>query len=462
MTIDVTGQGDLLEGDTISIRVEANHPLMLLGNALPWKKLMDLVVSDLKNTTPNGFWFLGRKIKVRMHLGAYFLQRIYNLTDRKLEYQIKDNAPFQIFCGLKIVDGWHAPDHTKIETFRNRLSPETHRALANSIAQVSVGLGFGDPREVDFDSTVQEANMAYPSDASIMCKLAGLGRKLTDYLCSKYPKLQDVQVDLKEVKEKARAYFFLAKNKAIEIRRDIFKKLHMTVKQQMRPVVNLCDQLSNRQIADLPWNIRQAFDQITGDGWRYLLDVGYFTRTNMIKAGKILSLHAKEVACIKKGKVGKEFEFGRVFQLGRIKGNFLFVLESTSLQMNDKHSFIPFLEQHVALFGQGNLETVAVDKGYWSAKNQKALKERGLVIEGLQKPSNLKVIQDVDTELQEDLLNRRAGIEPLIGHAKQGGQLGKSRMKSDTATLAAGYGSVLGLNMRQLIRCQQKKSRVVA
>ena len=98
----------------------------------------------------------------------------------------------------------------------------------------------------------------------------------------------------------------------------------------------------------------------------------------MIKAGKILSLHAKEVACIKKGKVGKEFEFGRVFQLGRIKGNFLFVLESTSLQMNDKHSFIPFLEQHAALFGQGSLETVAVDKGYWSAKNQKALKERGL------------------------------------------------------------------------------------
>ena len=30
--------------------------------------------------------------------------------------------------------------------------------------------------------------------------------------------------------------------------------------------------------------------------------------------------------------------------------------------------------------------------------------------------------------------------------------MGKSRMKSDAATLAAGYGSVLGFNMRQLIR----------
>ena len=36
----------------------------------------------------------------------------------------------------------------------------------------------------------------------------------------------------------------------------------------------------------------------------------------------------------------------------------------------------------------------------------------------------------------------RSGIEPLIGHAKQGGQLGKSRMKKDESTLAAGYAAV--------------------
>jgi len=63
-------------------------------------------------------------------------------------------------------------------------------------------------------------------------------------------------------------------------------------------------------LADLPWNIRHAFDQIKGDTWRYLLEVGHFTRTNTIKAEKILSFHAKELACIKKGKLGKEFEFG--------------------------------------------------------------------------------------------------------------------------------------------------------
>ena len=49
-------------------------------------------------------------------------------------------------------------------------------------------------------------------------------------------------------------------------------------------------------------------------------------------------------------------------------------------------------------------------------------------------------------------MNRRSGIEPLIGHAKHGGQLGQSRMTQDETTLAAGYGAVGGFNLRQLVR----------
>ena len=177
-----------------------------------------------------------------------------------------------------------------------------------------------------------------------------------------------------------------------------------------------------------------------------------------MKAGKILSFHAKELACINKGKIGRQFEFGRVFQLGRIKGNFMFVLASTSVTMNDKKSFVPLIEEHANLFGAGVLATAATDKGYWSAKNRERLLKLGVSTAGLQKPSTVKE-SDVDLDLQERLRNRRAGIEPLIGHIKLGGQLRKSRMRSDPATLAAGYGSVLGLNLRQIIRHQQGKMK---
>lgn len=48
------------------------------------------------------------------------------------------------------------------------------------------------------------------------------------------------------------------------------------------------------------------------------------------------------------------------------------------------------------------------------------------------------------------LHDRRAG--PLIGHTKHGGQMGRSRMKSDKTTKSAGYAAVLGFNLRQLTR----------
>ena len=52
-------------------------------------------------------------------------------------------------------------------------------------------------------------------------------------------------------------------------------------------------------------------------------------------------------------------------------------------------------------------------------------------------------------EKHAHLSNRRAGIEPLMGHAKQ---LGRSRMKNDQNTEAAGYAAILGFNLKQTVR----------
>ena len=182
-----------------------------------------------------------------------------------------------------------------------------------------------------------------------------------------------------------------------------------------------------------------------------------------MKVGKILSFHAKNVTCVIKGKLGKSKEFGRVFQLGRIKGNFLYVLKCDSLQMPDKKSLIPLVIEHAKVFGKGAMQSASADKGYWSEENQKGLIKNGVNESGLQRPINIKSRLGLPSlERQEKLRDRRAGIEAMIGHAKLGGQLGKSRMKSDTATLAAGYGSVLGLNLRQFIRHQGGKIKLVA
>jgi transposase, IS5 family len=356
---------------------------------------------------------------------------------------------------------WHVPDHTKLEEFRSRLAPETQRRLTNEIAVWASELGFADPAKMDIDSTVQEANIAYPADAQLMRKLAQKCGKVLAFVkkAKKRYGPSDLQLDLAAINRKAKEYFFLAKNTVMEKRREVFQAYHHLVKQQVKPVIAFCTALSPRAYAALPWHIRQTIDHITAQGWRFVLDVAHFIRTHTLKPSKLLAFHCGAVACIRKGKVGKENEFGRVFQVGRIGGNFLLVGACTSLRMEDPASLGPMITAHQQLFGKGALRSCGTDKGYYSAANRKYLQALpGLEEVGLQQPGlDLNTLSENERAIRRRLANRRAGIEPLLGHAKQGGQLGRSRMKSDATTLAAGYAAIGGFNLRQLTRHQLGK-----
>ena len=79
---------------------------------------------------------------------------------------------------------------------------------------------------------------------------------------------------------------------------------------------------------------------------------------------------------------------------------------------------------------------------------------------GIQQPENIKQSPVALSQKEAEILyNRRSGIEPLIGHIKQGGQLGQSRMKSDSTIEASGYSSLLGFNLRQTIRAFRKREK---
>jgi transposase, IS5 family len=461
MSMCSAGLNASCHGQPVTIDVAATHPLIQLAQVIPWQTLAELVLPDLKQSTAQGKWWLGRKLKLRIHLGAFLLQWLYHLTDRQVEWGLKDNAAYRLFCGWGSVAQWHAPDHTKIEEFRSRLAPDTQRTLANEVAVWATKLGFADPAKMDIDSTVQEANMAYPADAQLLRKLAQKCGKVLAFVKNAKKRYvpTELQLDLAAINRKAKEYFFLAKTTVREKRREVFRAYHALVKQQVKPVIAFCAGLSPQAYAALPWNIRRTVEQITAQGWRFILDVAHFIRTHSIKPGKLLAFQCAAVACIRKGKVGKENEFGRVFQVGRLGGNFLLVGACTSLRMEDSGALCPMIGEHQHLFGEGTLRSCGTDKGYYSAANRHYLQALpGLEEMGLQHPGfDPATLSESERATFTRLSNRRAGIEPLIGHTKQGGQLGHSRMKSDETTLAAGYAAIGGFNLRQLSRHQLGK-----
>jgi len=50
----------------IVIEVAANHLFIQLALVIPWHALAEMVLPDLKRTTPKGKWWLGRQLKLRI------------------------------------------------------------------------------------------------------------------------------------------------------------------------------------------------------------------------------------------------------------------------------------------------------------------------------------------------------------------------------------------------------------
>jgi hypothetical protein len=455
MSICLSGIYDEVTGEALYVNIAHNHPLVRLSNVLPWDEMANLVLPELQTTTAKGKWWAGRPLKLRAHLGVYLLQQLFNKTDRQIEYDVKDNAAYQLFCGIRIVDKWHCPDHTKIEEFRSRLSPEIQQKLANHLVVVATRLGFASPNKLDIDSTVQEANMAYPSDVHLLTKLGVMAKRMWSYLTKKITTLQlePITINLAEIKAKARACFF-NKSKDVEEKNKLLHELWMSTFKQFSPVLKVVEKLLDEtDWAQMPWNIKRIGQQMVQYGHQHFIDVCKFLCSGVMVTGKKLSFHLNQVACFNKGKIGKGLQFGRAFQLGRIAGNFLIVGKCTSVRMNDKESLQPMIEMHQELFGKNKKVSTATDKGYYSKNNKLFLERNKLETSGLQKPGLPRGSPTKEESAKQvDLANRRAGIEPLIGHAKHGGQLGRSRMKYDKTAESAGYCAVLGFNGRQLIR----------
>ena len=461
MSIDDSGFNSNITAGKVTINIETTHPLVELANVIDWQKLMNFVLPDLKQTTKKGKWWMGRALHLRVHLGAYLLQQLFNKTDRQIEYELKDNAAYQLFCGMKIVKKWHAPDHTKIEEFRSRLCPDTQKKLANAIANNAVSLGFASPLDVDIDSTIQEANMAYPSDSNLLCKLSVLAKKTANYMNNKIQTfaIKPMDVNLKRIKSYARRYFFLPKTTSKDDRNKYMRDLFDVVSEEINLVISNARCMSASFVEAAPWNIKRAMKQIINLSQKYLADVEYFICNRVIEPTKRLSFHLSDVKCLTKNKPGKKYFFGKTVQLGRITGNFLFVGKYNSINAEDKKSIQMMVDTHAETFPDFKIHSLASDKGYYSRHNEKIIANNDIKECGIQRPTNIKSkpINPLTKERENELIDRRSGIEALIGHVKHGGQLGRSRMKSDRTIEASAYTSVLGFNLRQMIRCATGK-----
>jgi IS5 family transposase len=426
----------------IKIKIPEDHFLVRLSRTIPWQEFANLAILDLYKDRRKS----GKKLNFRLHLGAFVLQSFFGWTDRELEENLNFYAPARAFCGLEDRKSY---DHSAYVKFRNRISAETANKLTHSIVKVAHKRGFTNPEKMDLDSTVQEANIEFPADIRLMQKLILKGKKVLDELIEKGSRKAielKSKINFNKIGKKCKAYFFAKKSEAgMELKKTIFAYMERQTTFLMKSIQSLKKTVKT---VGLKWNTRNDFNQIDKVAPLLLKQIRFFIKNGTVAEKKILSLHAKEVKCISKGKAGKAYEFGRKFFIGRLAGNYAFGFTSDEYALEDAYSMDLALNNFQEIFGQAPY-SITGDQAFWSRPNLKAcheyeVKEIGITPRG---HKNWKVPSD----RIEEMKNRRAGVEPIIGHLKRRG-MGKSKMKSDNGTKLVGQRAILSLNLARLAK----------
>lgn len=400
--------------------INREHSLVRLGRLVPW--------SDFDSSFGTFYKPIGRPAKpTRLMIGLHYLKHIYDLSDEQTVDRWVENPYWQHFCGFGFFQHALPIDPSLMTRWRKRIGPEAMEEVLRATIEVALETKTVKPsslERVTVDTTVQEKAIAHPSDSRLYLKA-----------------LEILVRQAKKAGIKLRqSHTRLAKKAAVKVGRYAHAKQFKRMRRALKRLKTYLGRV-----------FRDVSRKIAGDTLlevRFARLLGLVERLLAQKRGdknKLYSLHAPEVVCIAKGKAHKRYEFGCKVGLAATNREGLF-LAAKAFDGNpyDGHTLKATATQAEAMTGVA-IKRLYADRGYrghdydGTAKVMLSGHKRGL------------------TPTMKRELKRRSAIEPMIGHAKNDGRLGRNWLlgpdgdKINATLAAAGHNLRLVLNKLRLL-----------
>jgi IS5 family transposase len=392
--------------------INLEHELCVLSQQIDWE--------ELESNFSVYYSHIGRpSVPIRKMVGLLLLKHIYNLSDEAVLYRWIENPYWQYFSGEKIFQKDKPFDPTEFIHFRKRIGKEG----VEELLKISIHL-FGkeaQEKEVLIDSTVQEKNITYPTDAKLHSRIIKKVNKIANEegikLRQTYTrKLKQLMIDQRfhnhpKRKKKARA---------------ALRKIKMIAGRQVRDLERQLNSEQKLRYKDLLIILNKILAQKKGD------------------KNKIYSIHEPQVRCIAKGKEAKKFEFGNKSGIVVTKTSKI-VVGAIGFEDNpyDGHTLEEHLKQTEKLTNS-KPKIGIVDRGYRGKK----------MINGVQIISPSPPKKDINLYQKQKVRKRfraRAGIEPVIGHIKHEHRMIRNYLKGNIGdainTILAGT----GFNLKKML-----------
>lgn len=401
--------------------INNKHELVLLSEKIDW------------NYFENEFSPLYSKVgnpshPIRFMVGCLLLKHLYNLGDETLEKAWIMNPYMQYFCGRIFFEHEFPCDPSNFVHFRKRIGEQgIEKIFAYSVSMHDAKMNTSN--FVLSDTTVQENNTTFPTDAKL-CK------KVIDY-CNKIAENEDI-------KQRQR-YTKISK----QLVRNTYNGKHPKRAKTARKSGRHLKTIALRLIRELERNFNAEQKEFYKD-----LLVLYTKTVTQQKhdKDKIYSLHKPFTRCIAKGKAHQQYEFGN--KVGLIttanKGKKIITAIKAFLETSyDGHTIEPLLEQ-MEYNRQKLPKELVYDRGGRGKTEIKGVK--------ISIPSKQK---KTDTAYQKQVKRKkfrtRAAIEPIIGHLKTDFRLAQNYFLGETGPQINALLSATAWNMKKMMEILKQK-----
>jgi IS5 family transposase len=396
-------------------QLNPDHPLFILADLVDWSRFDQAY--DPLFCPDNG----APALPTRLMVGLEYLKYTYNLSDEELVARWIENPYWQYFCGeIYFQTDW--PLHyTSLGKWRRRIGPENLKLVLEETVRIAVSKKFvteKDLSRVIVDTTVQEKNITFPTDAKLLSRAI---IKLAKY--ARLHKIKLRQSYVRKAKQTARK----ASGYAAAKQYGRLKRCNQDLKNWLGRIVRDIDRKRENKV------LSANFLALIETAKKLLLQ-----EKNTPK--KIYSLHELGVQCIGKGKDRIRYEFGNKAAVVTTNNrNWIVNVEDLAENPYDGHTLA------LSISGTEKMTNVSVteanvDKGYrgHDYKGAAVIRLAGSSHRGL-------------SFSERKRKRRRSAIEPVIGHLKSDHRLDRCFLHGRIGDASNLIGSASGFNVRKLL-----------
>ncbi|HET6520601.1 MAG TPA: IS5 family transposase [Geminicoccaceae bacterium] len=410
-------QDDLFRARLQSL-VDPRHALVRLAGLIAWEQF---------ETAFGPLYTDGGRpgLPTRLMVGLHLLKHMDGLSDEAVCARYLDSPYVQLFCGETYFQHALPLDRSSMTRWRQRIGPgRIDLLLAESLAAAQRGGAVEERhlRRVTIDTTVQPKAVTHPTDSKLLHRgieiLARLARRHGIRLRQSYLRV------------------------ARRAKREAAKLIHSGRQRQAERQVRQLRTWLGRLFRDIGRKIAgNAAISTTLAGPLGLIARLLRQRREDRGRDKLYSLHAPEAECIGKGKAQARYEFGvkvSIATTNAVAPGGQFVLGARALPGNpyDGHTLAAQIAQTERITGVA-VERAYVDRGYRGHDADKAR----VFISGQKRGITPTIRRE---------RRRRSAIEPVIGHLKSDGHLGRNFLLGTEGDATNLILAAAGHNLRRL------------